>query len=66
VLALIETAGLVDAHLARETGLLRQLLQARMQLAFSISSAGGAGRIRGARVKANEYMMFKSRQENDL
>lgn len=39
VLALVQAAGLVDPHPAAQPGLFRELLQPRMQLAFSISRA---------------------------
>jgi len=54
VLALIETAGLVDAHPAGESRLLDQLLQAGVQIAFPIAGAGRAWRLRRANVVANE------------
>lgn len=54
VLALVEAPGLVDAHTAGEPRLFGQLLQAGMQLAFSIPGAGGARRLRRANIVADK------------
>ena len=48
VLALVQAAGFVDPHPAAQPGLLGQLLQPRVQIAFSIGGAGGPRRIGGA------------------
>ena len=54
VLALIEAAGLVNAHSAGESRLLDELLQAGVQIAFPIAGAGGAWRLRRANVVADK------------
>jgi hypothetical protein len=59
VLALVQTAGLVDAHAASQSGIARELLQARVQLALSVARAGGTRRIRGADVVADENMTLE-------
>ncbi|HEV2136539.1 MAG TPA: hypothetical protein VGR47_20130 [Terracidiphilus sp.] len=66
VLALIETAGFVDAHATGKAGFLAQLLQARMQIAFSITGAGRARRVRGADVVADKDVTFKPGQSGIL
>lgn len=60
VLALVEAAGLVDAHLACESRFPGQLLQAGVQLAFSIASAGGARRLRRANVMADKNVALEA------
>lgn len=62
VLALIETSRLVDAHAAGKTGFFAQLLQAGVQFALSIAGAGGARRIGGTDVVADEDVAFKPGQ----
>jgi hypothetical protein len=59
VLALVQAAGLVDPHARAKAGLFRQLLQACVQLAFSIGCAGGARCIGGTGIVADKYVAFK-------
>jgi hypothetical protein len=62
VFALVQTEGLVDAHGGAETGRFRKLLQLGMEFAFSVGSAGRAGRIGGTDVVADKNMTFKRGQ----
>jgi len=62
VLALVEAAGLVDAHAATETGGLGELLQLGMKIAFSIGGTGGAGSTLGAHIMADKNMTFECGQ----
>jgi hypothetical protein len=62
VFALVQAAGLVDAHPAGQTGILGELIEARVQLALAVGGAGRAGRIRGASVVADENVAFKQGQ----
>ena len=48
MLALVQAAGLIDPHFAAKTGLFRQLLEAGVQFALSISRARRTGCIGGA------------------
>ena len=66
VFALIETAGLVDAHSAGQTGILAQLLQSRVKIAFAVARAGRTRRFRWANVVADEDVAFKYRQAGKL
>jgi hypothetical protein len=66
VLALIETTGFVDAHAAGKAGFPAQLLQARMQFAFSVAGAGRTWRVRRADVVADEDVAFKAGQSGIL
>ena len=66
VLALIETAGFVDAHGAAEAGGLRELLQLGEELAFPIGRTGWAWRIGRACVLADKNMMLKGWQSGIL
>ena len=59
VFALVEAAGLVDAHAAGEAGGLSELLQLRVQLALAIGGAGWARRIGGALIVTDEDVTFK-------
>ncbi len=59
VLALVEAAGLVDAHPAAQTGFARELLQARVQRAGSVTRAGGPRRIGRARIETDKDVAFK-------
>jgi hypothetical protein len=62
MLALIEAAGFVDADPSGQPCLFRQFLQAGMQFAGSIASAGAPRRIRGPGVVANKDMAFEGGQ----
>ena len=62
VFALVQAAGLVDAHPAGKSCFLGQLLQARVQIALSIGGATGPRRVSRARVMADEDVMLKSWQ----
>ena len=62
VLALVQAAGFIDSHPAAQPGLFRELLQPRMQLAFSIGRARGPRRVRGAGIVADKDVMFERRQ----
>jgi hypothetical protein len=62
VLALIETAGFVDAHAAAQPGFSGQLLQAGVKIAFSIAGAGWAGRFRRAHIVTDKNVAFKAWQ----
>lgn len=66
VLALIETTGLVDAHAAGKAGFPAQLLQAGMQIAFSIAGAGRTRRVRRTDVVTDEDVTFKPGQSGIL
>jgi hypothetical protein len=66
VLALIETAGLVDADAAGKAGVPAQLLQTGVQFAFSVAGAGRTRRIRRANVVADEDVAFKPGQKGIL
>lgn len=66
VLALIEAAGLVDAHAAGEAGFPAQLLQAAVQFAFAVGSARRTGRVGWADIVANEDVAFKPGQAGIL
>ena len=59
MLALVETAGFVDADGRAEAGSFRELLQLGEELAFSVGGAGRAGRFGGTGVVADKYMTFK-------
>jgi hypothetical protein len=56
VLALVQAAGFVDPHLIAQSRLAAQLLQPRMQLAFSVAGAAGPRRVGGALVMTDKYM----------
>ena len=60
--ALVQAAGFVDAHPAAQPGGLGQLLQLRVQIAFSIGGAGRPGRVRGACVVADKDVAFECGQ----
>jgi hypothetical protein len=57
--ALVQAAGLVDPNRLAQSGILRKLVQAGVQIALSIRSAGRARRIRRPRVMTHKYMTFK-------
>ncbi len=59
VLALVQTAGLVDSHPAGQSGLLAQLIEPRVQLAGSIAGAGGPGRIGRANIVADKNVALE-------
>jgi hypothetical protein len=59
VFALVEAAGLVDANAAGQAGLPSELREAGVEGALAVGSAGGAGRIGGADVVANEDVAFE-------
>ncbi len=62
MLALVQAAGLVDAHPSVQTGGSCQLLQPSVQLAYSIGSAGRPRRVRGAEVAADKDVALKCGQ----
>jgi len=62
MLALIEAAGLVDAHFSAEAGVLGLLLQHGEKLAFAIFGAGRAWSALGAHIVADENVTFKDGQ----
>jgi len=66
VLALVQAAGFVDAHLRAQPGFAGELLQARVQRARSVAGAGGPRRIGGTRVEADKDVTFKGRQARNL
>jgi hypothetical protein len=59
MLALVETAGFIDAHRRAQPCGLGQLLQLRVQFAFSIGGARGARRIGRTGVQTHKNMAFK-------
>jgi hypothetical protein len=59
MLALVKTAGFVDAHLGAQPGSLGQLRQLGMKFALSIGCAGWARGAFRADVMTNKNMMFK-------
>jgi hypothetical protein len=59
VLALVEAAGLVDAHFAGQPGGFGQLLQLRVQLAGPVGGAGRPRRTFGPHIVADKDMAFK-------
>ncbi len=59
VLALIEAARLVDAHSCGESRGLRELLQLRVQFAFSVAGARWTRRVFWTHVMANKDMMLE-------
>ena len=65
VFTLIQAKRFVDAHAIGNPRGLGQLLQLRVQLAFSIGRARGARRARGTNVVANEDVVFKRRQSRN-
>jgi hypothetical protein len=62
VLALVKAHGLIDAHGRAQPCGFRQLLQLRVEFAFSIGGAGRPGSIGGTCVMANKDMAFKRGQ----
>jgi len=60
--ALVEAAGFVDADGRTEAGRLGKLLQLGEELAFSVGSAGRAGRIGGTSVQTDKNVTFKCGQ----
>jgi hypothetical protein len=60
--ALVEAAGFVDADFDAEAGGFGELLQLCEELAFSVGSAGRAGRIGGTGVLADKDVTFKCGQ----
>ena len=66
VLALVQTAGFIDAHAARQSCGFRQLLQLRMQVALSVAGTRRARRTFGAHVVANKDVAFKWGQSTIL
>ena len=66
VLALVQAAGLIDAHLARKAGGLGKLLQLRVQIALSILGAGGPRRTGGTGVAADKNVVFERGQAEFL
>ncbi len=66
VLALVQTAGFVDAHLTAQPGGFGELLQLGVQFAFSVGGAGWAGRVGGAGVVADKDVAFKCGQALSL
>jgi hypothetical protein len=66
VLALIQTAGLVDANRVSESGCLGKLLQLRMQFALAVCGARGAGRAFRTNVMTDENVMFEYWQKKYL
>src|SRR6266702_8459918 len=65
VLALVQAAGFVDAHLRPQPGSLGQLRQLRVKFALSISGAGRAEGAFRAHVMTNKHMVFKYGQTGD-
>ncbi len=57
--ALVQTARFVDAHTPAQPGVLRQLIQPRVQIAFSIGSAGRPRRIRRTGIQANKNVALE-------
>jgi hypothetical protein len=66
MLALVQAAGLVDAHLRAQPGLARKLLQARVQSARSVACARGSRRIGRASVVTDKDVSFKWGQAENL
>jgi len=66
VLALIEAAGLVDAHARVEAGSLDELLNSGVQLGLAVGVARGARGVFGAGVGADKYVAFKRGQRELL
>ncbi len=66
VLALVQAAGFVDAHLRSQPSLAGELLQPRVQLALPVARAGGPWRIGGTRVEADKDVAFEWRQAEGL
>ena len=62
VFALVQAAGLIDAHGLAEAGVFGKLFQFHGQFALSIGGAGFARRIGRARVLADKYVAFKGWQ----
>jgi len=62
VLALVQAAGLVDAHLPAQPSGFAQRLQLREQFAGAIRCARRPRSTRRPRIKADKNMMFKCRQ----
>ena len=62
VLALVKAAGLVDADTTAKAGFFGELLEPRVQIAFSIAGAGGPRRIGGTRVVADKDVAFEGGQ----
>jgi hypothetical protein len=62
VLALIQATGLVDAHRAPQPRGLGQLLELRMQFAFTVRSARGARRAFRTGIMADENVAFEQGQ----
>jgi hypothetical protein len=62
MLALVQAAGLVDAHLPGQTGSLGELLQADVQIAGSVGGAGSPRRIRWPGVEADKDVAFEGGQ----
>jgi hypothetical protein len=66
VLALVKAAGLIDSHLRAQSSLPRQLLQPRMQIAFSILRATGPRRIGGSDIMTDKNVAFECGQAANL
>jgi len=66
MLALIEAAGLVDAHAGAEAGSLDELLDGGMKFALTVGIAGGARGVGGAGIGADKHVAFKRGQEGLL
>jgi hypothetical protein len=62
VFALVQAHGFINAHYRAQPGGLRQLLQLRMEFAFSICRAGRPGSIGRAGIVANKDVAFKRGQ----
>lgn len=62
VLALIQAAGLVDAHAAGQARFPGELLQARVQFAFAVLAAGGTRRFRRTDIMADKDVAFETGQ----
>ena len=66
VLALVQAAGLVNAHFCAQPGLARKLLQPRVQRTRSVACARRTRRIGGASVVTNKNVAFKWGQAENL
>lgn len=62
MLALVQTAGLVDADARGEAGGLGQLLNGGMELSLAIGVAGGARGVLGTGIGADKDVAFKRGQ----
>jgi hypothetical protein len=62
MLALVQAAGFVDAHLGAKSSGLGELLQLRVQLALSVGIARRPGCIRRAGIRADKDVVFECGQ----